>query len=365
MDRRPARPEARIDPTAAEHRPGYMELLPGTGGSAPTPRRQFNVGVTLLPRFTMVSFAGFVDALRLGADIGDRSQPVACDWRLIGAHTHPVASSNGAQVAHVETFGNPSRFDYVVVVGGLLDDEPCDAALSTFLRRAAEADVTLVGLCTGVFALAEAGVMAGHRTCVHGYHASDFAERFPDLPMVTDRLFVVDGRRITCAGGTAAIDTAAHILATECGPERAYKLLPHLLLEELRDEAHVQAGFSADFFAVTEGEVRAAIFLMQEHLEDPLPIKAISDRLNVPARKLERGFKKAFGQAPSAFYRAMRLKRAHWLLVHSDLSVTQIAFNCGFADTSHLTRSIKRRYGALPTDIRHGTARVAARLPLA
>lgn len=345
------------DPTADDHRPGYMELLPSGGDPFTARARPLHVAITLLPRFTMVSFGGFVDALRLGGDIGDRSRPLACKWRLVGPNTHPVPSSCGAQIAHSEIFGDPAQFDYIVVIGGLLDgDSLYGTSLMSFLRRATEAKVTLVGLCTGVFALAAAGVATGHRVCVHAYHAQDFGVRFPDIAMVTDRLYVIDGQRITCAGGTASIDVAAHILQAEFGSERARKILPHMLVEELRGAAHPQIGFNADFFAVQEETVRAAIFLMQEHLEDPVPIKDISERLGVPARRLERGFKKAFAESPSAFYRAMRLRRAHWLLVHSRRSVTQIAFDCGFADTSHLTRSFKRRYNALPTEMRVGRA---------
>ncbi len=70
----------------------------------------------------------------------------------------------------------------------------------------------LIGVCTGVFALIKAGVMGGRRCCVSWYHHGDLTRRFPDIEPVADRLFVDDGNRLTCAGGTAAADLAAYLV---------------------------------------------------------------------------------------------------------------------------------------------------------
>ena len=264
-----------------------------------------------------------------------------------------MPSSCGAAIAHTELIGNATKFDYLVVVGGLLANEiDYDARVLAYIRRAAEAGVTIVGLCTGVFAMAQAGVLDGYKSCVHGYHLPEFAERFPTHEAVSSQIFLVDRKRITCAGGAAAIDVAGYIIETRCGPERARKILPHMLLDELRQPTHQQLSFVDDFFKVQNECVREAVFLMQQNLDDPMSIDQIARRIGVPARQLERGFQRSFSMSPSTLYRTMRLERAKWLLVHSSLSITQIAFASGFADTSHLTRSFKRQWGELPSDFR-------------
>jgi transcriptional regulator GlxA family with amidase domain len=352
------------DLRSADYRPGFMELLPYGSGSEHVARPHFRVAFTLLPRFTLVAFAGFVDALRLSSDIGDRSQQHHCSWELVGSHRCAVPSSSGAAIAHTELFGDPSRFDYLVVVGGLLDDEnDYNSQLLNHIRRAAAAGVTLVGLCTGVFALARAGVLDGYACCVHGYHLPDFTERFPALLPISTQIFVVDRDRITCAGGTAAIDLAGYIIEQRCGVDRARKILPHMLLDELRPPLHSQLSFVDDFFKVRDERVRMAVFLMQQNLTNPASIDAIARRVGVPARQLERGFQRSFSVSPSTFYRIMRLERAKWLLIHSRLSITQIAIDCGFADTSHLTRSFKRHYLVLPTNFRRRTTLQGTREP--
>ncbi len=151
------------------------------------------------------------------------------------------------------------------------------------------------------------------------------------------------------------IDLAAHILERECGSERARKIVPHLLVDELRPEAHPQLLLLDEFFNVYDDRVRTAVFIMQQHIGNPISVATIAKRVGVPARQLERGFQRAFTVSPSMFFRTMRLRRARWLVHHSDLSITQIAIDCGFSDTAHLTRSFKRQYGELPSESRRRT----------
>jgi transcriptional regulator GlxA family with amidase domain len=188
--------------------------------------------------------------------------------------------------------------------------------------------------------------------CVHGYHLLDFEQRFPKLAAVSDQIFVVDRQRITCAGGAASIDVAGYILQQCCGSERAHKILPHLVIDELRPADHPQLLFLDNFFSVHDQRVRSAVFLMQQNLANPISVTQIAERVGAPARQLQRGFQRFFTASPSTFFRKMRLGRARWLVLHSELTITQISIDCGFADTAHLTRSFKREYGELPTGLR-------------
>ncbi|MGO8658175.1 DJ-1/PfpI family protein, partial [Rhizobium ruizarguesonis] len=79
-------------------------------------------------------------------------------------------------------FVDPSKFDYIVVVGGLLTVEnPVDQETIAFLKQADAKKVPLIGVCTGSFILAEAGLMKRHDSCVSWLHYKEFRERFPEL----------------------------------------------------------------------------------------------------------------------------------------------------------------------------------------
>ena len=145
----------------------------------------------------------------------------------------PIASSCGVAVQPDERLGDPSRFDYLVVVGGLVDEvEKLHPETVRFLERAAAAGVPLVGVCTGTFALHRAGLMHGYRACVSWFHHDDFLERFDGLEPVSDQIFVVDRDRLTCSGGVSSAHLAAFIVERHLGRARAAKSLHIMIIDE-------------------------------------------------------------------------------------------------------------------------------------
>jgi len=189
-------------------------------------RAAFSVALVPLPHFTLLPFAGFIDTLRLAAGEGDHSRPRARNWTIMAPGLGPVPASCGAETLPWETLRDPSRFDYVAVVGGLLHrGRPgLDRRTAAFLRQAAAARVVLVGICTGSLALIEAGVVAeGRPVCVSWHHYQDLRQRHPGVRPVADRLWLRDGRVITCAGGTAAVDLAGSLGRTHLGGSAAQK----------------------------------------------------------------------------------------------------------------------------------------------
>lgn len=83
---------------------------------------QLGIGFILARRFTLSAFSTFVDVLRLAADEGDRSRPIHCRWRVLSTAMEPIPSSCGVVVQPEERAGDPRAFDYLVVVGGLVDE---------------------------------------------------------------------------------------------------------------------------------------------------------------------------------------------------------------------------------------------------
>ena len=323
------------------------------------PRARLSVGFILRPRFTMLPFAAFVDCLRLAADEGDASRPIRCRWRFLSADGQPVQASNAATIGPCDTYRDspPENFDYIVVCGGLLDDRPAaDARTVDYLREAAARRVPLIGLCTGPFALIQAGLMNGRRCCVSWYHHADLTQRYPDVVPVADRLFVVDGDRITCSGGMAAADLAAWVVERHIGRAWAQKSLHIMQIDNARRGNTAQPQ-PASFDRVKDNRIRRAIRLIEQHLNDPPGTSALADMLDISRRQLERGFMQELGMSPSTFSRDLRLRYGLWLLRHTSRSITEISAECGFADNAHFTRQFRRLFECSPSQIERGAAR--------
>ncbi|WP_176054866.1 GlxA family transcriptional regulator [Paraburkholderia caribensis] len=324
--------------------------------------RPVRFGIVLLPNFTLTAFSGFVDLLRLASDDCDFSQPVRCAWTVVGETLLPVRASCGIQIQPWQTFDEAGTFDYVVVIGGLLHSGPgvSDTTLR-FIRRAAETSSTLVGICTGVFALSRAGVMDGHRVCVSWFHYWDYIARFPEVDerlLVADRLFVIDRRRISCSGGRASVDVAAAILQLHIDTATVQKALRILLVEDAQ-RASAPQPHPPGTKPVDHPRIKRVVHLMEQHIGQPLSLDELAARVDMSVRQLQRLFKVQTGESPLAYARHLRLRTAAWLLRGSDRTVAEIAATCGFSDASHMGREFRKVHGVAPGAYRADRGRFA------
>jgi len=314
---------------------------------------RLRVGVILQDRFTLNAAAGFVDCLRLAADKGGRSRQIDCAWHIMAER--PVMASCGMQVVADTELQPPGGFDYIAVCGGnaYLDSRE-GRGLHAYLQSAALASVGLIGICTGTFTLARAGLMTGYRACVHWNVHDAFHAEFPGIPALPDRLFLDAGARITCAGSSGATDLALHLVRRHCGADKAAQAIRHMMLQEARPANHPQAHFHGDMAKVRDGRVRRAVHFMEQSLNERLSAAQIAAQVNLSPRQLERVFQASLGAGPLAYFRGMRLRYARWLLQHSEAGVAEIAAEVGFADSAHFARAFRARYGVTPQAARVG-----------
>ncbi len=313
---------------------------------------RLNVGFVLAKSFTLSAFAMFVDTLRLASDQGDRSGRVLADWQVLGSTRHLIASSCGVQVAPTCDFVEPDRFDYIVVVGGLLSvSSRVDYETIAFLRKAAAKDVRLIGLCTGSFILAEAGLMKGHQTCVSWLHYQAFRERFPDLEARSDRLFHLDRRRGSCAGGSSSADLANLLVQRHIGRDAARNALEVLQIDRARS-AHDSQARRPLMLDVDDPRISSVLITMEQHLEGDLSLDDLAGSVGLSRRQLERLFEEKAGLSPGAAYRAIRLNRAKELLENTRREVVDVAFDVGYISASHFTKAFKQAFGMLPSSFR-------------
>ncbi|GBQ66918.1 AraC family transcriptional regulator [Ameyamaea chiangmaiensis NBRC 103196] len=324
-------------------------------GASGETKPRLRVGFILAEHFTLSAFALFVDHLRLAADKDDRSRPIHCSWQVLSSSVHPVRSSCGVAIARDASLGDPRAFDYIVVVGGLLyGQKQIDYVTAIWLRRAAEMGITLVGVCTGTFALCQAGLMENRRVCVSWYHHQDFQDAFPAHEAVSDQMFLDDGDRITCSGGGAASDVALHLIERSIGRPAGQKASHILLMEragkisnQIRLQPQPPTLASETRFA--DPRVRRAVLHMEQNMTRPLPITQLAARLGISSRQLERLFQTALGRKPQDFYRSLRLRHARALLEAGEMSVTEVAIEMGFSDCSHFSRHFKTLFGISPS----------------
>jgi transcriptional regulator GlxA family with amidase domain len=262
-----------------------------------------------------------------------------------------VKSSCGLSVAPDSGLIDPSGLDYIVVVGGLLKREaPLSKEATQYLEHAAAAGSRLVGICTGSFILCRLGLLRNRKCCISWYHYHDFLDEFPDLLPVADQLFVIDGNRITCAGGASVAFLAAHLVEQHVSPASAQKALRILQFDRKRAGTSSQPAPPLNVTRDSD-KVSRALLMMEQNLTTPIPVKEIARRVYMSTRQLERLFRKKIERTPHDAYLHLRLAHGRWLL-GSDLSIAEIAVETGFADGPHFTKTFKAAFGQNPSDDR-------------
>lgn len=323
----------------------------------PSPTQRLTVGFILQPDFTLVAFSSFVDALRLAADEGDRSRPLRCRWGVLSPDLRPIRASCGVEISASADLDDPAQYDYVVMVGGLLPGgRRLSPKIVAYLRQAAAAGVPLVGVCTGSFLLARAGLMKGYRSCVSWFHHRDFVLEFPDHAVTSDQLFITDRDRITCAGGTSVVHLAAHLIERHVSKPEAQKAL-RIMIEKAALPSRApqpQPPFEGRSDNVW---IRRAMLLIERNAGTRFSVVGLARELHVSARHLERLFDAELGMSPSEFARKVRLRRAYDLLVETAQPISEVALETGFADGSHFSRRFRDAFGTSPSQVRRDARR--------
>ena len=321
--------------------------------AAPSIKPDFEVAFILCPNFTLVPFAGFIDSLRHASDEADFGRQIYCRWSVVGPDLSPIRASCGVSVTPTNTFDSLGNVDYLVVAGGQLPmcmDVP-EETLSV-LRTAYNTGTKIIGLCTGSFIIARAGLLNGKRCAVHSEHRKQFLSLFPETHPEIDKIFLRDRGVITCPGGTSALDLAFSIIESHSGKSRAVKALTSLLVDNRRAEHHMPHRPYRHLSSCGNWRVEQAVALMERNISNPHTIEALAERIGATDRELHRAFQKIARNSPSAIYRDMRLSHGHWLLTNTSRTVTHIAMECGFSDAAHFCRWFKKKYGEPPKRLR-------------
>jgi transcriptional regulator GlxA family with amidase domain len=320
---------------------------------------ELRIAFILQSKFTLAAFSGFIDALRLAADDAAKSRQIRVGWEVYSLTGGQVHASCGVGIATLVAPRDAEGFDYVAVCGGNnFDDDTPSPALMQFIRSAHARGVGLLGICTGSFALARAGLVDTRRYCIHWNVLEAFKSRFPRAQISLDRIFVDEGDVITCAGSTAAIDLALYLLVRHCGSERAQQVMRHMMLTSMRPASVPQAHFFEMPADGTDSRVRKALHFMEQRLDQPPNNLAIARYCAISHRQLERLFRANLGLTIGQAFRNMRLNYGRYLLSRGSLTVLEIANITGFADTAHFSREFRKAFGDTPSNYRASAALV-------
>ncbi len=203
------------------------------------------------------------------------------------------------------------------------------------------------GLCTASYVRARAGLLDGKKATIHWENHDSFTEEFEEV-FLTKSVFVIDGNRMTTAGGTASIDLVLKLIAEDHGETIANAVADQQIYTTIRTDQDTQRLSVPTRIGVRHPKLSAVIQMMEKHIEEPVSPSLLARDVGMSTRQLERLFRRYLNRSPKRYYMELRLQKARNLLMQTDMSVINVALACGFASPSHFSKCYRAHYNTTP-----------------
>lgn len=300
----------------------------------------------LQPEFPLNAFILATEALRIA---NQNSGQDLFEWKLVSETGEAVRASNGMWVSVEHAVSGLPRCDFLILLEGNLPTQNISAAMLAALRSAYRHGSMIVGVDTGAFAIAAAGLIGSRELVVHWEAASSYLEHYPEGE-IRNQLYLIDRQLAFCAGGIATLDLMLELIGGLRGTVLAREVANALIHTPREGTQPQRTDDEADESRPSLSH--RIVALMEDNLDFPMPPKTLARQLGVSVRTLERYCLRQFNQTPTRLYLRVRLQAARNLLFYEEREIKDIAVACGFSYPSVFTRAFTAQFGQSPRAFR-------------
>ncbi|MCP2310249.1 transcriptional regulator GlxA family with amidase domain [Kitasatospora paracochleata] len=343
-------------PAAASGLTGPGAPAAGAPLSMPAPRKLS--GRRRRETVAVLLFSGapiFESSIPLSVFGVDRQDAGVPRYRLLvcGGEEGPLTTTGGLTLTAPYGLEALARAGTIVVPAWRSISQPPPVEAIAALRKAHHEGARIIGLCTGAFVLAAAGLLDGRPATTHWMYAPTLAKRYPRVHVDPRELFVDDGDVLTSAGTAAGIDLCLHVVRSDHGAEAANALARRLVVPNRRS-----GGGQAQYIdqslpeEIGNDPLAEVVTWALENLNQQFDVEVLAARAYMSRRTFDRRFRTLTGSAPLQWLITQRVLQAQRLLETSDLSVDDVARRCGFRSPVALRGHFRRQLGVSPAAYR-------------
>ncbi|MBL7703574.1 MAG: DJ-1/PfpI family protein [Ferruginibacter sp.] len=295
----------------------------------------------ILPQVHLLDLAGPDQVISEAIDFG-------ADFEIEYAGIEEsIQTSAGLGIGPVKHFSKIKykTGDYIIIPGSRVkyifsESFKKNTALFKWLATARQNNIDLVSICVGAFVLAEAGVLDGMNCTTHFQLTEKLQEKYPELKVKNNVLFVSEDKIHTSAGIASGIDLMLYLLEKLKGSFFAHKVARELVVYNRR--AGMAEQLTAHFNY--RNHIHSGIHKVQDHIASGINKKhslaALAEIACMSERNFTRIFKNETGLPVNAYIREIRLEKIKELLNNPDISKKQIAAQVGLGSERQLERII-------------------------
>lgn len=206
----------------------------------------------------------------------------------------------------------------------------------------------MLSICSGVFVLAAAGLLAGKRATTHWRYTEQLQQRFPAIKVVEDVLYIAEETVFTSAGSAAGIDLCLHVVRLDYGLEIANQVARRLVIQPHRDGAQKQQ-IEQPVARSRESQRLGMLYdFLYQHLADSHSVRSLAERVGMSERTFLRRFQDATGKTPARWLLDERLQLAQHRLTTSRESMEKVAELSGFGNAKNLRLRFQQHLAISP-----------------
>lgn len=273
------------------------------------------------------------------------------DVSIASADGRPIRTVNRVEIQPHCSIHDIENTDLLIIasatyIDAILEKNP---ELVPWIRHHYSRGAHVASICTGVFLLAETGLLDGKSATLHWGFAGAFKERYPKVALQKDRMFIDHGRLYCSAGVSAGMDLSLYLVAKFCGDKAARESAKTMILDMDRKaqtpyDSLLPPRDHADLL------VSKAQSWMEENSTQTMDYNHMADQLGVSRRSLERRFKQAIGMTPLEYLQTLRVEQAKHILEGGNRTFSEITYDVGYEDISFFRRIFIRLTGLRPKE---------------
>lgn len=281
--------------------------------------------------------------------IHNRLQP-PIELQVVSQQPGPVCTAGGLSVMATAIPADVKHTDLLILPS--LWRNPVSALkrhryLLPWLREMAQQQTRVCAVGTSSYFLAEAGLLDGKPATTHWYYCDQFGERYPNVALKRQYL-ITQADNIYCVGSVnSTADLMIHFVQQFYGQTIARQVEAQFSPEIRRPfEEHAYADPSSHPHQ-DEIIIEAQEWLRKHH-QSAVNLAQLAARLRLSTRSFNRRFRQAVGMTASDYLQNQRLHTAKELLRTSNLTINEVAAQCGYQDGSYFCSRFKKAMGQTP-----------------
>lgn len=283
------------------------------------------------------------------------------DVKMVTTTGKPFRCLNGARLIPDGAIHDVSDTD-LIVVSSILDIDKVlreQREAVDWLKSKYDQGAQIATVCSGVFVLAETGLLDGKTATTHWGFARQFKKRYPQIELKVDRLITDEGDLFCSGGYNAGIDLSLYLVEKYCGHEVALQSSKSMISDIGRTSQTPYAilQFRKDH---RDDQVLPIQEWIEKNFNKNFNYDRLADKSGMSRRTMERRFKNATGETPLTYQQSIRVEFAKRLLESENLSFDEITYQVGYEDSSTFRKIFSKQTGLVPTAYRKKFQRLSA-----